>query len=340
MATRLCAEEGSDEAVPGSGVRDMITPATQHAIDRGLDYLARSQWLDGSFGTGQYRGNVAITGLAGLAFMAGGHQPSRGVYGANVLHALEYVLSQADGRSFLHNAGSTSHGPMYAHGFGTLFLAEAYGMVHDTELRGRLRTTLKGAVDLIISSQNAKGAWRYTPETREADISVTVCQIMALRAARNAGFSVPKETVDRCIKYVRSCQHFDGGFRYMNQGGESGFARTAAGVSALYCAGIYKGPEIDNGLKYLFRWYRENQRLPHHDMHYFYGHYYAAQVMWTAGGSYWSEWYPAIREDLVTRTHRLRSDGSWNDQLCSHYGTAMACLILQIPNNYLPIFQK
>jgi hypothetical protein len=330
------ADDPPDDQKPA----DLITPAAQLAIDRGLDYLARNQHLDGSFGTGQHRGNVAITGLVGLAFMAGGHQPGRGTYGRHVLATLDYILSQADSRYYLHTVGDTHHGPMYGHGFGTLFLAEVYGMVHDKELRGRLRTTLKGAVDLIIASQNAKGAWRYTPETREADISVTVCQIMALRAARNAGFSVPKETVDRCIKYVKSCQHYDGGFRYMNQGGESGFARTAAGVSALYCAGIYKGPEVENGLKYLVRWSQENQRLTRHDMYYFYGHYYAAQVMWTAGGNYWSEWYPAIREDLVVRGRRLRPDGSWSDQICPHYATAMACLILQIPNNYLPIFQK
>jgi hypothetical protein len=74
-------------------------------------------------------------------------------------------------------------------------------------------------------------------------------------------------------------------------------------------------------------------------MHYFYGHYYAAQAMWTAGGKYWEDWYPAIRDDLLNQP-RLRNDGSWFDQICSHYGTAMACIILQIPNNYLPILQK
>ena len=36
-------------------------------------------------------------------------------------------------------------------------------------------------------------------------------------------------------------------------------------------------------------------------MHYFYGHYYAVQAMWTAGGRYWSAWYPAVRDELVGR---------------------------------------
>ena len=38
---------------------------------------------------------------------------------------------------------------------------------------------------------------------------------------------------------------------------------------------------------------------------------------------------------------RQNNNGSWSDPtVCADYGTAMACIILQIPNNYLPIMQK
>jgi len=244
-------------------------------------------------------------------------------------------------RGYLHNQGATPHGPMYGHGFGTLFLAEAYGMVHDRKerkLRERMHDTLERAVQVIIHSQNGEGGWRYQPEPREADISVTICQIMALRAARNVGFSVPKSVADRCVRYVQRCQEPDGGFRYMAQGGGAAFARTAAGVAALYSAGLYKDPSIERGLKYLMK-HKPGRGFPRNEMHYFYGHYYAVQAMWTAGGAYWSEWFPAVRDDLVNQP-RLRADGSWFDQICSHYGTAMACIILQVPNNYLSILQK
>jgi hypothetical protein len=328
----------------GSASKDMVTPATQRCIDRGLEYLVRKQRPDGSFGEGPYSGNVAITSIAGLAFMAAGHQPGRGPRGKVVIDALEYVLAQEDGKKagFLNNPGASPHGPMYGHGFGTLFLAEAHGTVSGKGLREKLSDKLKRAVDLIINTQNGEGGWRYQPEKRDADISVTICQIMALRAARNAGLHVPKSTVDKCIEYVKSCQSHDGGFRYMKQGGPPAFARTAAGVVALFSAGVYTGHEVDSGLKYLMERYKPNQAFPRRDMpdlHYFYGHYYAAQAMWTKGGTYWSEWFPAIREELVARA-RLRDDGSWTDSICSHYATAMACIILQIPNNYLSILQK
>jgi len=342
------AESGSPgpEALPdGSASKDMITPEAQRAIDRGLAYLERNQAEGGWFGTHMNEGNVAITSLAALAMMAGGHQPGRGQYGRVVSRALDYVLEQEDPNEpgYLHNSHPGSHGPMYSHGFGTLFLAEVYGMVQDRRRRNKLRGTLSRAVNLIIDRQNARGGWRYYPNSRDADISVTICQIMALRAARNAGFFVPKSTVDRCVRYVKRCQDPDGSFRYMDVAGNGfgpPFARTAAGVVALYSAGIYKGVEIERGLDYLLRNCKPQPRdfVPV-NMHYFYGHYYAVQAMWTAGGAYWSEWFPAIRDELVL-TNRPTSEGAWIDQICIHYGTAMACIILQIPNNYLPIFEK
>src|SRR5258707_1033575 len=125
------------------------------------------------------------------------------------------------------------------------------------------------------------------PGSPDADLSVTVCQIMALRAARNAGFSVPKSTVDKCTQYVKRCQNLrEGGFRYQTTLGPAQFARSAAGLVALNCAGIYKGEEVDSALKYLMRFIPIKDRPPPPEvhLHYYYGHYYAAQAMWTAGG--------------------------------------------------------
>ena len=58
-----------------------------------------------------------------------------------------------------------------------------------------------------------------------------------------------------------------------------------------------------------------NNRGPFADpearIHYFYGHYYAAQAMWIAGGDHWKSWFPAIRDDLVTHSNFRKADGSW-----------------------------
>ncbi len=104
----------------------------------------------------------------------------------------------------------------------------------------------------------------------------------------------------------------------------------------MYSAGIYDGPEIDKGLAYLTAQIPRGEEMSR-ESHFFYGHYYAAQAMWQAGGDHWLRWYPAIRDVL---TKRQADDGSWSDAIGAEYATSMACLILQMPNNYLPIFQR
>ncbi len=174
------------ETVPdGSASKGMITPATDLAIDRGLACLNSRSNREGYFGTNGYMGNVAVTSLAAMAFMAAGNTPHRGPYGQLITNALKFVLSQENRDNghpgYLNNPTASPHGPMYGHGFATLFLAEAYGMIQDKALREEVSDKLHKAVQLILKSQNYEGGWRYTPDSRDADLSVTICQIMALR---------------------------------------------------------------------------------------------------------------------------------------------------------------
>ncbi|NQT37390.1 MAG: terpene cyclase/mutase family protein [Planctomycetes bacterium] len=314
-----------------------ITPATQAAVDRALVWLADRQQDDGSLGSGGYRGNVAVTALGGLAMMSGGSTPDRGPYGRQVSRCADYLLANTQESGFIIVHEGRSHGPMYGHGFATLMLAECYGMTERPELRAKLAKS----VALIVGAQNDAGGWRYEPKRHDADLSVTVCQIMALRAARNAGIAVPGETIDRCVAYVLSCRNDDdGGFFYQLPEGESRFALTAAGVVALHSVGkpddATIGRAIDRGLAF------QMKKIPEPGVvrkvsHYYYGHYYAAIAAWQTGGTSWERWYPAVRDELLSRQ---REDGSWMDPICPEYATAMACIILQLPNNYLPIFQR
>ncbi len=319
----------ADVPRPASAVETEITPELTTAIDRGLAWLAQRQASDGSFGSMSHYGpHVGITGLAAMAFMSDGNMPGRGRHAEVVDRCLSYLLTQSSESGLL--AAETSHGPMYGHGFATLFLAEVCGMTHRPEARESLRR----AVRLIVNTQNQEGGWRYQPVRNDADISVTVCQIMALRAARNVGIYVDKAVVDNAIAYVKASQNPDGGFRYMLHSGGSAFARSAAGVAALQYAGEYGTDEITRGLDYLARFTPPQEQTVGH---YEYGHYYAAQAMFLAGDRYWQRWWPAIRTELLSRQD---PEGFWRGQAGDEYGTAMALIILQIPNRLLPIFQK
>jgi len=318
-----------DDPIEGSE----LTPEVLAAVERGLEYLARVQTADGSFGsTGGYSSHAGITGLAGLAFLSNGSVPGRGKYCKNVERCLDFILAHT-GRSGFIAGGAVSHGPMYGHGFATLFLAEVYGQ----SPRADVREKLTRAVNLIVGTQNDEGGWRYQPVKFDADLSVTICQIMALRAARNNGIKVPKGTIDKAIDYVKKSQNSDGGFSYMLNSRGSGWARTAAGLCSLFNCGIYGGAEIDRGLAYLMRYKPSPQGRQQNEGYYFYGNYYAAQAMFIAGGDHWRAWWPAISTDLLDKQ---KKDGSWDGEAGKEYATAMACIILQIPNRYLPILQR
>jgi len=324
------------EGTPRRESRELITPATQTAIDQGLGYLKRRQSTQGShrgaFGKESYRANTAVVGLAGMAFMAGGSSPDRGPYGAQVSSCVDYLIKNVQPGGFVAVPNVRTHGPMYGHGFATLFLAEVYGMTGNSAVRD----TLRAAIKLIVDTQNVDGGWRYQPVRSEADISVTVCQMMALRAARNAGVFVPNETVDRCIEYVERSQNPDGGFSYMLAGGPSAFPRSAAGIVALYSAGQYRGETVQRALQYLEDNLIQESTFEGNN-HFFYGQYYASQAFWHSGGDRWTRYYRLIQNVLE---NRQSDEGYWLDFICPEYGTAMACIVLQLPNNYLPIFQK
>lgn len=325
----LAAEPGRS-TVGGSGpMKDEMTPAVRDAIKRGLEWLAKVQKADGSFGSdvGSYAGGdvPGIVGIAGLAFMADGNMPDEGPYGRQVAKALEYVLKRTE------PSGLIGGGQMYGHGFGTLFLAEAYGTTQRQDVKEKLQL----AVRLIVQCQNKEGGWRYNPTPQDADISVTICQLMALRAARNAGIKVPKATIDKAMDYVKRSQEPDGGFSYMLNSRGSAFPRSAAGVACLYYAGIYEGKEIESGTKYLMA--HPPGGGGSNDYHYFYGQYYATQAMFMAGGEAWKKFWPALRQDMIKRQGK---DGGWSAQMGGVLSTSMALICLEVPNRLLPILQK
>lgn len=323
---------GQRETLPGNGI-ERLQPRAAEAIDRGLTFLSSRQNEDGSFGTGSTRNNQGINAIIGMAYLSVGHTPHRGKHAERVNRCLSYILKNAQDSGYIDHPEQGTHGPMYGHGFATLFLAEAYGMTPRPDLRDKLSK----AVRLIVNSQNSEGGWRYVPDRREADLSVTISQIMALRSARNAGIFVPNETIDRCIEYVKRSQNPDGGFMYMlSQPGDSQFARSAAGIAALQSAGIYDTEEVRRGITYLRQQKIRGDTTPQ-DRYFFYGHYYAVQAMWQVGGDPWNQWYREISGNILSREI---PDGGWMDGISTDYATAMACLILQTPQSYLPIFQR
>ncbi len=299
----------------------------RRATAKALEWLASKQNSDGSWSEGRYPHNTAITSFALLAFLSQGHLPNQGLYGPEVAKGCRFLIASARPDGYL--AGSRG-GNMYCHAMATLALAELWGMSGDKDIK----PVLTKAVDLIVGCQNHEGGWRYEPRPTGADISVTIMQVMALRAAKNSGLHVKDETMRRALGYIKRCyNHRQGGFAYM-PGQQPGFARTAAGVCVLQLTGEYKAAEIPDAITYIKQHAQDRY-------HFWYGHYYAAHAMHQVGGKEWRDWYEQICHTFLP----LQSaDGSWTarqrHEVGPVYQTAIAVIILSVPMNYMPIFQR
>ncbi|MCS6975976.1 MAG: terpene cyclase/mutase family protein [Gemmatales bacterium] len=333
MVSVLCAFT-PDLAVPQEPPRAaevVLDDAAKRACDRALEWLASRQNSDGSWSETSYPHNTAITSFALLAFMSQGHLPNQGLYGPEVAKGMRFLLSSAREKDG-YLIGSRG-GNMYCHAMATLALAELWGMTGDDDIK----PVLDRAVNLIIGSQSDQGGWRYEPNQNQADISVTIMQVMALRAAKNSGLHVPDQTLKDALAYIQRCYDArSGGFTYQPGSRGPGFARTAAGVCVLQLSGKYDAEQIPRAVQFMKSQFNTRQ-------HFWYGHYYAAHAMHQVGGPEWEEWYAKIRALLLARQS---PDGSWSTRDLDYntpgpvYQTSVGVIILSVPTHYLPIFQR
>lgn len=323
-------------------VDELVTSSTRQAIKAGLEQLAGDQIRGGrnrgAFGDTGYAAGVAVTALSGLAFLCSGSTPFGGKYAPNIRACTEFILKNCRDSGYIaENDRTRRFSNMYGHGYAMLYLSQIYGMSR----RSAVEEKLANAVELTCRIQNPIGGWRYQPVIQDADLSITICQIMALRAAHNAGMQVSNEVRTKTVEYVERCQNPDGSFHYTERGGRTTVALTAAGVVSFYSAGIYEGPKIDKALEWLYE-HRPGKARGQvvSPMNYYYAHYYAVQAMWHAQiqrPDYWNAWYPLIRDELLAK--RDASNDTWLDRkIGPEFATAMSCIILQIPFNYVPVF--
>jgi len=316
-----------------------VTPEALRAVIKGLDHLAGTQADDGAWITGGGQAYpVAMTGLAGTAFLAHGNSPTRGKYSRTVQGAVEYLVRCSTTSGLITGSSQDSGMPMHGHGFALMFLASVYGMITKESLRRRVGDAIRKAVTLTSQGQSSAGGWTYTPGTGDEG-SVTVTQVQALRAAQNAGFLVPRAVIDEAAGYLEKCRTTEGGIRYsLSSGGESRLPISAAAVATLYNAGQFDGPIAVDCLKYVWGQFQASDDWNKGGGHSFYTHFYASQGFYMAGDAYWDTYFPKARDQLIGLQ---AGDGSWTgDGIGQVYGTAIAVIILQLPYKYLPVFQR
>jgi hypothetical protein len=301
--------------------REVIPPDLDRMYVKGMQYLAHSQ---NSFGCwdAPYGSEPAVVGLCMLSILAHGEDPNYGPYRGVVHSAIGYILDHQD-----PNTGYIGTS-MYNHGFSTLALAEAYGYVQDD----RIGPALKKAVALILNAQavNMNHAWRYSPDSPDADTTVSGAQMVALFAARNAGIGVPEDSIRKAIRFFVDCQTPDGGIGYTSAGGPDG-ARTAIGALVFSLAKQQKSAAFRSAVEYLEA--NPNDEGGYHQ----YYLYYASQAFFRVSPEAFDAWNA---QNVKSLESTQLDDGSWSSGLGPAFSTAASLLSLALNYRLLPIYER
>ncbi len=299
-----------------------VPPQVELMYTKGLKYLQGAQNSNGTF-NGSYGNDPAISGFCLMAVLAHGEDPNAGPYATMVKRCIQNILNKQNQQNgYIGNS-------MYSHGFALLALAEAYGMVRDD----RIGPALMRGVTLTLAAQkqNKTGGWRYSPEAKDADTSVTGCQIVSLYAARNAGIPVPDEAFDRALKYMSTCRDENGGYGYTGPEGAR-VTLTSIGSLTLSLARRKNDESYLKSLDFL------KKNINYRDSSYpFYLEYYMSQALFQADLNVWKEWnYKNIRYLSAAQA----SNGSWVSNYSAAYSTSAALLSLALNYRLLPIYEK
>ncbi|MFH1708662.1 MAG: hypothetical protein ABIF71_12215 [Planctomycetota bacterium] len=164
----------------------------QGLVTGGLEWLARSQNTDGSWGPAAER--TFVTGLAGLAFMADVGMLDVLGYRATVDRACAYIRTQCAAD---HVYAGTDGNARRAHVVALNFLVEYAALTGDNALREEVRPGLAALFDM-----GAAVGWEANETQFRADRSLTGWYILLMASVRRSGYDLDRLFVDRARSWV------------------------------------------------------------------------------------------------------------------------------------------
>jgi hypothetical protein len=367
---RDVAEAFARRAAGRRGSERQDNPAAAQAatmVDRGLEFLARSQQKDGRWSLGSYAGvtpaeapklrsDTAATGLALLGFLGAGHDHFDGPHRDTVRRGLEFLLAaqKPDGDLFLPADDlSNSCAWLYSHGIAAIALCEAVGMTGDP----RVKPAAEKACGFIAASQHpARGGWRYTPRS-DADLSVSGWMLVAVRSGELGGLKTDPRTLDGVRGLLEAAASKTDTARYaynpfkpeQRMSPLSSACMTAVGaLMRLHTGAAADDPRVVQAARVLAALppdYGTATRKTRDS----YLWYYASQVLVHTGGPEWERWYGRLVTTLAaTQESSGPQAGSWDplgpapDRWGIYggriYVTALHLLALEVPDRHLPTY--
>ena len=338
----------------------------QETVKKGLTWMAKNQFKDGHWEgiNGSYA--VSMTALGGMSLLCEGSTIREGKYRDNIRRAANWLMDRVQPNGLIGNPASASEGGryMYGHGFSLLFLSCVVGEEENVRRREKLVELLEKAAKFTHEAQTTRGGWGYVSAKDGSNFdegSVTITQVQALRAARNAGIIVPNAAIKMAQKYLVDSTDDQGGVQYSLAfgGGGRGQGRPALTAAAITCGfsfGDYTSDIVKKWLKNCQNTLSipgDGRRMGHDE----YTHYYYAQVVYVLGEDRFKKIVTDSRSDEALTWTKYRksvfddykstqaADGSWGgggwgQGIGPVYVTAMHLTVLQLDKAALPIYQR
>ena len=343
---------------------------SEKAVAAGLSWLERHQAEDGSWAnrhlgpgsaavcdqTAPCQGPgqdfpIAQTGLAVLAFQAGGHFHFNSVdepYTDNVQKGLDYLVKQQRADGGIYHESPTY---MYEHGIATFALAEACAVARASNVepgRGYRDATIK-AIRFIEDNQHQDGGWRYTRQLdAPSDTSISGWQVLALKTAKEADLKIDAQCVSEVREFFRSCELENGRTAYQ---GQTLATEATTGVGMLVHQFLLDQPDsalVRNARRFLAERAQNESAAKSETSPDYYLWYNCTLAMFRARNiaepidpknpTKWTTWNAFVRESLIDLQEEQKGcqlgswppNSRWADAGGRVYTTALATLTLEV----------
>ena len=339
--------------------------ATETAVDKGLEWLARNQEVDGRWSCtnhggkhGGRMGDAAMTGYALLAFLGAGNTERVGKYKDVVKNGVLWLIdnqkkeTKVDGRWVDLN---------YTNGIATMALGEAAGMGRIKETREAAQNAINAVADAQRQTEGTsdREAWDYGPRGGANDSSVMAWNILALKSCKVASLHVDHACFEGVLNWIDAGQDlgnlkptdaapsydWEGGLmayrgtcKVPNKG-QGGMAVTAAAALCRLMIGGANGddPGVLGPCNMI-----KNKYIPKAYPYNMYFGYYATLLMFQKGGEYWTAWNDSMKKILPeAQIKGGADDGSWNPDdntaNCRVMSTALCVLCMEVYYRYIQL---
>lgn len=361
---------GSASLLAQPPAKDVTVDEVRDVIRRGMDFLVHIQEKDGAWGSHRNAGigidefwtnpethrswQVAVTGLGLIAMSEVGQSPTEA---AAYRRGVEFLLQNA----LVKRPSEWDVDNTWAYVYGLQALVHAYTRAApDDAQRDRIRTVSQAVIAKLDETQTPNGGWGYydfegyTHPGSWATSFMTAVAVLALCDARDAGFTVDEKRLNAAIRAVERCRLPSGAYTYdvdaIPSPGRAEWINQVKGslsrIQVCNLALLRAGRPVTHemlraGLDHFFKEHRfldiaYQKPIPHEAYYlnaayfYFFGHYYAAQVIEQLPKEDQDRYWPQLRKHIAKTQN---PDGSmWDYPMNSHhkpYGTAYSVMALQ-----------